>query len=108
MRPAAARVSVLISIATPRSLVGASDETSTRSVMPAGNAHVVDELDVCVLTSMVLMTAPVLICGAVWVLLEAVSAPNWSTIGLAVSTPEKLRMPPTAPAWTGAPPMVHV
>src|SRR5688572_3920838 len=56
----ASRNSWFISMASPRSLVGVRDEMSTRSVIPAGGVQVPEELIECELTSMVLVTVPVL------------------------------------------------
>ena len=93
--PAAACRTQLPSMDWPAELGGGHVALSKPSVMPAGDVHVAEDEKVCAVTSTVFATV-VLTLGVGCVSADGVVAPFSTSIGLAVSTPEKLWMPATA------------
>src|SRR3990172_442298 len=92
--PAAACATRAPSSDWPLALLGAGVATSNDSVMPAGGVQVRDDANVCALTTIVFATVVVTLGVACDVPL-AVACPFCTSIGVVVSTPEKLWIPPT-------------
>ena len=82
-------------MACPAKLGGAGVAMSKPSVIPAGDVQFAADENVCAVTSTVFATV-VPMLGVECVSAHAVAAPPSTSIGVAVSTPEKLWMPATA------------